>query len=350
MDCNIFKKRFNDLLEDNLSYDLRKAMLEHVDGCETCSALYKEELEIDEMFKTGLAVEMQNFRSLRGDIMKNIDKNRYGTGHGKKLIRHFKSYIATYTSLVAIIAVFAFFIPYVKTHGLLGVNKASGMAPQQNLAMSVEEKADSDNTRGIAQNDNSKAYDKKAVGSAQTNDNSYILQFEKKELSKDVNAKFNTPWELSSSKKFTATVEGKGTEAKEEGIASIIVKNSSNGQQWSFNLINNEKQFSPKAVKWIDDENLLVIVGYGYGMVDGGGELYILNVNTGLTAKADPQNTANLNNLTEITKIKSVKAVNSNTLSIDTEVLVYEDNNKNDNHLENRTITSPFGEIVNSIK
>ncbi|MFL0266531.1 DUF4652 domain-containing protein [Candidatus Clostridium radicumherbarum] len=349
MDCNIFKKRINDLLEDNLSYDLRKAMLEHAESCNNCSTLFKEEHEMDDIFKAGLAVEMQNFRSLRSDIMKNIDKNRYGTGSGKKLIRHFKSYIATYTSLIAIVAVFAFLIPYVKTHGLLGANKSASMAPQ-NQVMSAAQKADSSNTADNAQNDSSKSMKESADTVKTLIDSSYIPQFEKKQLSKDNNPKFNTPWEASTSNKFSATVEGKGTEAIEEGIASIIVKNSSTGDQWSFNLINNDKQYTPKAVKWIDDENILVIVGGGYGTVDLGGELYILNVNTGLAAKADPKNTAKLNVLSEITKIKSVKAVNASTLSIDTEVLVFEDSSKNKNHSENRTITSPFGEIVNTIK
>lgn len=348
MDCNIFKKRINDLLEDNLSYDLRKAMLEHVESCDSCSALFKEEHEMDDIFKAGLTIEMQNFRSLRSDIMKNIDKNRYGTGSGKKLIRHFKSYVATYTSLIAIVAVFAFLIPYVKTHGLLGANKTASMAPQ-NQVMSAAEKSVSETAKKVDAN-NSITLDQNSVSGGALKDNSYIPQFEKKQLSKDFNVKFNTPWEASASNKFSATVEGKGTEAIEEGIANIVVKNSSTGDQWSFNLINNNKQYTPKAVKWIDDENLLVIVGYGYGMVDLGGDLYILNTNTGLIAKADPKNTANLNDLSEITKIKSVKAVNTTTLSIDTEVLVYEDNTKNKNHTENRTITSPFGDIVNTIK
>ncbi|MFL0247560.1 DUF4652 domain-containing protein [Candidatus Clostridium stratigraminis] len=346
MDCNIFKKRINDMLEDNLSYDLRKAMLEHAESCNNCSTLFKEELEMDDIFKAGLVVEMQNFRSLRSDIMKNIDKNKYGTGSGKKLIRHFKSHITTYSSLIAIVAVFAFLIPYVKTHGLLGVNKTASMAPQ-NQVMSTKEAASS-STADKSQTDNSQKYDQKSGSALKVN--SYMPQFEKKQLSKDFTVKFNTPWETSVSNKFSATVEGKGTEAIEEGIASIIVKNSSSKDQWSFSLINNDKQYTPKAVKWIDDENLLVIVGHGQGMVDLGGELYILNVNTGHIAKADPQNTAKLNTLSQITKIKSVKAINANTLSINTEVLVYEDNTMNKNHSENRTITSPFGEIVNTIK
>lgn len=351
MDCNIFKKRLNDLLEDNLSYDLRKAMLEHMKDCEDCSALYKEELEIDELFKMGLCVEMQDFRSLRGDIMKNIDKNRYGANPVKKIIRHIKSHIATYTSLAAIITVFAFLIPYVRVHGLLGANKSLSLAPQNSTAQGTAEKAAGNNTLSIAQDNNTILPQSNGTdqnGAAKVS--SYMPQFEKKQLDKNTVVKFNTPWELSVNKIYSATVVGKGTEAQEEGIATITVKNMSNGEQWSFDLINNEKQFTPKAVKWVDDENLLVIVGLGYGTVSKGGEIYMLNINSGLTAKADPQNTANLNSLSEITKINSVKTLDANTLSIDTAVLVYEDNQMNANHMENRTVTSPYSEIANSIR
>lgn len=352
MDCNIFRKRLYDLLEDNLSYDLRGAMLEHIKGCEACSALYKEELEIDEMFKAGLYVDTQDFRSVRSNIIENIDKNRYGVSVFNRLIKHFKNYMGTYTSVVTIIAVFVFLIPYVRTHELVGVQKAVDMqSAKSSLANgtqsnpSLSSSAVTKDALGIANEDKSKQVIIKAL-----NDINYIPQFEKKLLDKDIKVIFNTPWEYSSNKIYGATVEGKGSEAQEEGIAHIVLKNLNNGQQWSFNLIDNQKQFSPKVLHFVDDENLLVVVGFGYGTVRQGGRIYLLNINTGLIAKVDPQNTANIDDKSEITKIKSVKLQDANMLRIDVEVLVYEDDTLNKNHIESRTIISPFNEIIKNIK
>jgi hypothetical protein len=357
MDCNIFRKKINDLLEDNLSYDLREAMLEHIKGCEGCSTFYKEELEIDETFRAGLSVDTQDFRSIRSDIMKNIDKNRYGLNPVKRLFRHFRSNIATYTSLVAIIAVFVFLAPYVRAHGLLGVTKVFDMpnskSTTQNNSISPKSTNPNDNTLGIVDSNSTKQQEMNSLDSNQTQNEVTDLvtpKFEKKAIDKNINAKFNTPWKTSLNKKYSATVEGKGTEAQEEGVGSIMLKDLNSGMQWSFNLVDNQRQFSPKAVEWVDDENLLVIVGFGYGMVSKGGDIYILNINSGLTAKADPQNTAKLDDKSEVTKIQSVKMQETNMLSIEVEVLVYEDSSLNKNHRENRTITSPFSEIVKSIK
>jgi hypothetical protein len=357
MDCNIFRKRINDLLEDNLSYDLREAMLEHIKGCEVCSALYKEELEIDEMFMAGLSADTQNFRSLRSDIMKNIDKNRYGGSTAKRLFKHFKNYIATYTSLVAVIAVFVFLVPYVKAHGLLNTTKAINMpeakSSTQNSSISTKSKGTEDNALGIADNNSTKQAVMNALddNKAKNNvDTLYTPKFEKKTLDKNINAKFNTPLKISLNKKYSATVEGKGTEAQEEGIGSIILKDLNSGNQWSFSLVDNQRQYSPKAVEWVDDENVLVIVGFGYGMVNQGGGIYLLNINTALAAKADPENTAKLDYKSEITKIQSVKMQETNMLSVEVEVLVYEDSSLNKNHRENRIITSSFSDIAKNIK
>lgn len=355
MNCNLFKKRLYDFLEDNLSYDLRKAMLEHLKDCEACNALYKEELEVDETLKAGLIVDTQGFRSSRNHILDNIDKNRYGVSPIKRFIKHFKNYIGTYTSLVAVIVVFAFLIPYVRTHEFLGVRKTANSPTAQSskssLAQdnSVTDKSvgiKDETSLGIVNSGNAIKPEMKAL-----NDINYLPQFEKKLLDKATNVVFNTPWQTSLNKKYSATVEGKGTFAQEEGIGTIILKDLNNGQQWSFSLVNNNiKQFSPKLLRFVDDENLLVIVGLGYGMVHQGGNLYLLNINTGLTAKADPQNTANLDDKSEITKIQSVNMQDANILTIGVETLVYEDEDLNKNHRENRTITSPFSEIIKNIK
>lgn len=362
MDCNIFRKKLEDLVEDNLAYDLREAMFEHIKDCKECSDLYKEELEIDEMFRIGLSVDSQNFRSLRSDIMKNIDKNRYGVSPVKKIYTHFRNHIATYTSLAAMIAIFVFLVPYVKEHGLFSTSKLNNMAKPQSAVSSdaanhsmVTNGLVTDESRlGINSADSNESGDTRTLKNRNTMQNNlsiqYMPKFEKKVLDKNTEIKFNTPWENSLNKKYSATVEGKGSEALEEGIGSVVVKNLSSGELVSFKMADNQKQYSPKTVKWVDDENLLVVVGLGYGTVHQGGDIYLLNIDTALVTKADPQNTANLDNKSEIAKIQSVKMGESNNLIIDVEVLVFEDNLLNINHRENRTITSPFDEIVKIIQ
>lgn len=356
MDCSVFRKRLQDLMEDNLSYDLREAMLQHIKECKECKALYEEELEIDEMFKIGVSEDMPNFRSLRNDIMKSIDKNKYSTSSQKKLAAHFKTYKAPYASLAAVILFFAVVIPYVRhNNSILGVHRSSSAAPEM-ASKSVEDSigsgnSDKQDTLNTAQKSMDSAVPSEQEGMSIKLTAEYVPVFEKKLLASNTEVSFNTPWENSLHSKYSASVEGKGPQAQEEGIGNIVLKDLSSGQKWSFSLANNEqKQFTPKAVKWIDDENLLVIVGYGMGQVQQGGDLYILNINSVRAVKADPANTAGLDNKSEITRIQKITLESSNVLSIETEVTVFDDNLLKVNHKDVRTITSPFGEIVNELK
>ena len=45
-------------------------------------------------------------------------------------------------------------------------------------------------------------------------------------------------------------------------------------------LINPENDLTPKYVKWVDDNTLAVIIGFGYGTVQIGGNLYTYNIKT----------------------------------------------------------------------
>jgi hypothetical protein len=168
----------------------------------------------------------------------------------------------------------------------------------------------------------------------------YMPVFQKREAEKGFNPKFNTPWQNSKSKTYSATVEGKGQEAQEEGIATVVVKDVKTNNKWIFELAENEtKQFTPKAVKWIDDENLLVIVGLGYGTVDVGGELYILNINDGSVRKADLENKLNLDKYSQVTKIVSIKPLQTGEQEVTVEVHIYKDDMFNENRTETRTLT-----------
>jgi hypothetical protein len=341
MDCNIFRKKLPDLVEDNISFDMKEAMLQHICECEACRAIYEDELAVDEILKKGLSVRPESFRSLRSDIMKNIDKNKYGKSPIKRLIYHFKKYKGTYTSMAAVIAIGIFITPYIVKNGLVGsmkkaedfnvANKPSAAAKDsmENSSLAMERSTEAPRIEGFAE--------KKSESIVARNENhrEYTPKFEKIALDKNFTPVFNTSWEESLSKKYSATVEGKGYEALEEGIANIIVKEVNTGSQWSYNLLESEqKQFTPIRVKWIDDENLLVIIGFGYGTIDLGGELYILNINTAQCRKVDAQQSLILNDKSQITKINSITMESENKFIANVEVLVYDDDNYITSHRE----------------
>jgi hypothetical protein len=102
------------------------------------------------------------------------------------------------------------------------------------------------------------------------------------------------------------------------------------------------QQKTPKFVRWIDDENLLVIVGLAQGHASLGGKLYMLNINSLETTNADPESKANLENGSEVMKVAATKILPDNQLEINVEVSVYDDDIQNKYHVENRTIVMPL--------
>lgn len=347
MDCSIFRKRLNDLVEENIEFDLRGAMLNHIEKCQSCRSLYEEELKTEEEFRKAFSVDTGNFRSLRYDIMKNIDKNRYNKSSFNKVINHFKKYKANYAAFAAATAAVIIISPYISKQ-ITSFGSPKLAVPQVSMKTlpssdktaegSLENKyasiRNSDEATIMTKSDSSVTKKGTAV-----QDTIYLPSFEKKALEKGFQVSFNIPWELSPSGKYSATVEGLGVEAYEEGIGYIVLKDEA-GKQWSFKLIDNEeKQYTPKKLKWIDDENLLITVGFGQGMVQKGGDLYILNVITDKITKPNP-NKIEAGALSEVTKIISVEKFEKNKLRINVELQIYEDANLSISRMESGTIVT----------
>lgn len=353
MDCKIFRKKLSDLIEDNISYDLKDAMMEHITKCEACRSLYDDELTLDETLEKALSINPQNFRSLREDILKNIDKKRYSRSPIKKVYFHFKKFRRTYTSMAALIALVVFVTPYIIKNGIgIYSGKSTGYQNAQSTAKAeMKPSLAKDTVSTDALSNQSKAETNSTMKKSNLEQfaaaESYMPKLQKKSLDKTYKVSdFITPYEYSLNRKYSATVVGKGEQAIEEAIANIVIKDLNTGDQWSFDMLDNAKQLSPKFVKWIDDENVLVIIGLAHGTVDLGGDLYVLNINTAQVAKADPTNSAMLDNKSEIYRILSVKTLENKELEIGVEILVFDDEIKNKTHIENRTIISPFYQIV----
>ncbi|EJO5348520.1 DUF4652 domain-containing protein [Clostridium botulinum] len=161
-------------------------------------------------------------------------------------------------------------------------------------------------------------------------------KIEKKEIvDKNFEIKFNTPWKNSDNKQYSSTIEGKGENAREEGIGKIYLKENETNKIWLLKINEVKDQKSPKFLEWIDDENLLVIIGHGYGTVSKGGNLYCINVkNNTIVPVYEAKDEKH-----EVISLEKVKD-NSEKMSLILKLNVYEDDNFIKSHKEKITISN----------
>ncbi|WP_391203119.1 DUF4652 domain-containing protein [Psychrobacillus sp. L4] len=147
---------------------------------------------------------------------------------------------------------------------------------------------------------------------------------------------FHSPWQPSPSGKQQATIEGKGEQAGEEGIAILVIENMEKREFALFKLIEDREynQFTPKAVEWIDEDRLFVIVGYAYGTVTVGGNLYELNIN-------DNTVTPIITNLTKKEGIASVVVNDDGTFTYKKHVYDTDNMEQSESHIEEGTLPIP---------
>lgn len=154
------------------------------------------------------------------------------------------------------------------------------------------------------------------------------VKFTKQQLDKNVQPEFATSWINSPNKKISLCIEGRGPDASEEGLGKIYAKDLSNGEKWSLEIMPSEEQNTPKFIQWIDDENVISIVGLGYGTVAIGGNLYKINVKTGeATVLYD----------TKTPKVQVISAKEASN-KIEIQLLVYDDNEFTKTHTEKKVI------------
>lgn len=162
--------------------------------------------------------------------------------------------------------------------------------------------------------------------------------FVKQELQTGAKPSFATPWKNSPNSKISVCLDGKGSEAREEGVAKIFIKDST-GKAWELAISDSTKQTTPMYVDFIDDDNLVVIIGNAFGTVALGGNLYILNVNTGKTA------------LLLDTKDSKVQVTKASKVSggIKYTKAVYDDENMINHHEEEKTLDLPYSTLKGTI-
>lgn len=212
---------------------------------------------------------------------------------------------------------------------------ACGNNTQNNSASTSNENANKQKT--IEQNTDSntkKPEETKKEVKAPATKNVNGLKFTKKKLDKNAKPSFSTAWKDSIDGNYSACIDGKGSEAIEEGVGKIIVKSSDN--VFSYEITDNEK-ISPRSLEWVDKENILVVVGSSHGTVSKGGNLYMLNVNTGdaLLVIETPS------------KKQQIMSAQKSGNNIKLKVNVYDDDVYNNSHIENWSISS-FDSSLNS--
>lgn len=342
MNCSTFKKKLFDYMEHNMSFDMKEAMEAHMKHCEACRNIYNEEKALDDSFREAFNINTGNFTSSRATIMKNIDKNRYTGSPLNKLGYHLKKFRMNYLASAAILVLAFFTAPYVNHMGDSKVSESTqDMTGSQEMNKTDMTRKSAPEMRSfmIESGTNEKAAKSESgdtqsrIPEAPSADikmalERYMPKFLITPADPKREIKFGTPWKVSPAGKYEVSLDGKGPNAGEEGIAEILINDKGTNNKWIISMTNNERQFTPKFLEWFDEGNLLVIVGYSHGTVSPGGEVFKVNINTGSTELAYGVT----NNLEQVISFKKI----NNELQL--QVIIYKDDQMNEYRTEQRTI------------
>ncbi|MBK5240838.1 DUF4652 domain-containing protein [Clostridium sp.] len=308
MNCNIFKKRLEDYVLGNISNDLKIALENHMDGCESCRMMYEEESSIDSSFKMALAIEGIEFNSSRTNIINAIDKNRYSKKTSNKVLYNFKRYKNKYLSYAAAVIAMIAFIPML-LNNFYGGSYKSEDAIQNKVAMYKAEERSGEGTsmeesiQDITKEDNPPMEFKSIVVST-------------KEL-----PTYEMVWENSLDGKKSAVIDTMKEQDVDFGIHAIYVKDIKTNEIVKYEVINDSLS-TTRNIEWWDNENLIVVTGFAYGTVAKGSDVYSLEVNTG--------------EFTTLYQVKDQKQqiVTAEKVKNDLilQLLIYEDDNYNISH------------------
>jgi|GEM_PF-3161129 len=351
MNCSTFNKYLKDYMEDKVFMEVKNSMDEHLKTCSNCKNIYDKEMEIDKIFHSVLVGDNISFKSSRVNIISQIDKNRYSKN---PLVKLKYSLIRNRFKLMSTLAA-AMFV-FIIIHG----NVLSKLMEKPIVSVASNEMS-KDKVNEVKSEPKSEITDKKLSKEEVKQDkvmdykslvnelgtmnkayeNTYVPEF--KISSRLQNKKYDYPssWKASPSKKFSVLLDGKGEMldaegsagiiqgALEEGTATIVVKDNKLNQYRDINIVNKNTQNSPLYLEWADDDNLLVIVGANNGSVVRGGNLYLLNINTGnatLVYQAP-------NDKEQVATVKKLDK------SLELNLAVYEDENFEKLHVEKKNIT-----------
>ncbi|SHJ76551.1 protein of unknown function [Clostridium cavendishii DSM 21758] len=280
MDCKVFRKNIDKLLDNAISRDMEIKMKEHIESCSSCKRIYEENLEIQKLFKESLAFDDITFKSSRETIIKSIDKDRYGKSKKKRVKFKFmknKSRIALVATAMFVLAIFPVgYKIYGNSFSAKNEVKKEIVKDTKLTEKSAKNSIKQDDLL-LKENDMMKSY--KSLSQDFKFDE--VVKFKATELKDEPKLKFATPWKEIKNTKYEYSIEGKGENALEEGVGKLFIKGNSTFK--SFEVINNKAQKTPIKVIGGTGNYILVIVGNGYGTVAHGGDLYLIDVDKEIT-------------------------------------------------------------------
>lgn len=206
-------------------------------------------------------------------------------------------------------------------------NTSSNKVNTNTSSNNNDKKVNSDTAAVDTKDKNNEQTTQNNGSSSSTAKNTSGINFIKKQLDSSTGITFNTDWKNSEDGSYSACIEGKGSEALEEGIGKIIIKSGQN--LYSYEIENNT-QISPKYIEWADGKNLFVVVASSHGTLAKGGDLYMLNVNTGEVSLL----------IKDSNKKQQIMSVQKDGNNINLKVNIYDDDAYNESHVEDWVITS----------
>ncbi|MBZ9689419.1 DUF4652 domain-containing protein [Clostridium estertheticum] len=320
MNCNIFKNGLDDYVLGNTSNDLKIALEKHMDGCESCRRLYEEEVKIDKDFKQVLSIGGIEFNSSRAGIINSIDKNRYSKKTSNKILYNFKRYKNRYLSYAVAVMAMIVILP-IMLKGFAGGNyKTAANKPTTMADSSSKDSSNSSAKVGAVSPESSIAMEKTDQKNVPLQNGP--LQFQKSIIAKLPILSYELKWKNSIDGKRSAAIDTVIGGDVDFGIHIIYIKNLSTNEIVKYEVVNNERQFTPRNIEWWDNEHLIIVAGYGYGTIEYGSEVYSLNVNT-----------AELSTLYQ-RKDKKQQIVDFKVVGKDLifQLLIYDDDTYNDYH------------------
>ncbi|WP_040210168.1 DUF4652 domain-containing protein [Clostridium polynesiense] len=348
MNCSTFKKYLKDYMEGEVFLEVKEAMEEHLNGCRGCKKLYEEEKSIDDVFYSVLAGENIRFNSSRTRIINHIDKKRYSKNPIVKIKYAFiKNRFKVITAFAAALFIFTVFssdiLNQVPRNNNIAVNSTD------KISANIENKTINDNVI----KESTKAMDtipdysqlaNRLKGSMKIEEGISIPEFIVQPREQGKKYEYPSSWKTSPSRKFSALLDGKGEMLEEseivegvfeEGVSTIVIKDNKLNQYRDINIVNKSNQtaaYSPLFIEWADDENLFIIVGLAHGTVVRGGDLYLLNINTGKTTLVY-KTSSNKESVATVKKLDKVLELN---------MAVYDDDEFLKLHTEKKKITFDF--------
>ena len=290
MNCNIFKKRLEDYILENISNDLKIALEKHMEECESCRMLYEEEVKIDTAFKTVLSIDGIEFNSSRTSIINSIDKNRYSKKTSNKILYNFRRYKNRYLSYAVASVAMIIFIPMM-LKGFLGENYKGEMSKRDTAMykLSQENGSKSKENSSGANAKNSLTMDKAEESSLQKpkgkqvvdQEKNTLMQFQSTIITNQALPNYEIKWKNSMDGKHSSAIDARPEGDVDFGIHLIYIKNINTNEIVKYELINNERQYTPRNIEWWDNDHLIIVAGFGYGTIEYGSEVYSLDVNTG---------------------------------------------------------------------